>query len=111
MVAIAIAVGVLIMPVLWISIDLAAYLRARSGPAVSSIPAGHGEHDFTLLVPIYGSTKYLENVEFLKPYGRRVVFCTTATETQEFYDSLSAIARAAMSSGPPAKNGMTSLTM
>jgi cellulose synthase/poly-beta-1,6-N-acetylglucosamine synthase-like glycosyltransferase len=48
--------------------------------------------DFTVLVPIYGDTKYLENVDYLKRYGDRVLLCTTGGESGEFYRSLEEIA-------------------
>jgi hypothetical protein len=53
---------------------------------------GVSDDDFTLLVPIYGDVKYLENVEYLRQYGEKVVLCTTGEETQEFYQQLQEIA-------------------
>jgi len=29
--------------------------------------------DFSVLVPIYGNVKYLQNADYLRPYGRGVV--------------------------------------
>ncbi len=49
--------------------------------------------DFEVLVPIYGAIRYLENVEFLRPYGERVVLCTTTDETAEFNAGLEQVAR------------------
>ncbi len=49
--------------------------------------------DFDILVPIYGEIRYLENVEFLRPYGHRVVLCTTTDETAEFNAALDRLAR------------------
>lgn len=45
--------------------------------------------DFEVLVPIYGDIRYLENVEYLRTYGSRVILCTTSSESDEFYDALS----------------------
>jgi cellulose synthase/poly-beta-1,6-N-acetylglucosamine synthase-like glycosyltransferase len=87
-------IGMFLMPIVWILIDLAAFSRARPGAAVASIPAGTGVHDFALLVPIYGSMRYLENFEFLKDYGRRVILCTTSTESDEFMRELRRVAAA-----------------
>lgn len=50
--------------------------------------------DFTVLVPIYGSLRYLENVGYLAAYGTRVRLCTTSGETAEFYDGLELLRRA-----------------
>ena len=47
--------------------------------------------DFEILVPIYGSLDYLENVSYLKPYGSRVVLCTTNAESEDFYRGIRAL--------------------
>lgn len=44
--------------------------------------------DFALLVPIFNSTKYLTNIEFLKKYADRVVLCTTTNEEESFINEL-----------------------
>ena len=49
--------------------------------------------DFDILVPIYGEIRYLENVDFLRPYRDRVVLCTTTDETAEFDAALDRLAR------------------
>ncbi len=48
--------------------------------------------DFNVLVPIYGSVRYLENVGFLAAYGDRVILCTTTVESAEFDRELEGIA-------------------
>ena len=48
--------------------------------------------DFNVLVPIYGSITYLENVEYLRQYGDRVILCTTTSEKPEFDRALDDIA-------------------
>lgn len=50
--------------------------------------------DFTILVPIYGNIKYLENVDYLRQYGQKVTLCTTGDERPEFYQQLRDIADA-----------------
>lgn len=49
------------------------------------------EH-FAVIVPIYGNIRYLENVEYLSQYGRRVWLTTTTVETEEFDTAIDAIA-------------------
>ena len=78
----------LILPFSSIIIDMLASLLARKKQYVYS---GITNDDFTLLVPIYGNIKYLENVEFLSHYGVKVVLCTTGDESKEFYDDLQAL--------------------
>lgn len=70
-------------------LDTVAGLRARGFGRKATID---WYDDFTVLVPIYGNTKYLENVDYLKRYGDRVMLCTTGGETGEFSRSLNAIA-------------------
>ena len=78
------------LPVLAMALlDTVAGLRAR-GLGHKDTKAWHA--DFTVLVPIYGSARYLENVGYLAQYNSRVVLCTTAGETPEFYADLAAIA-------------------
>jgi cellulose synthase/poly-beta-1,6-N-acetylglucosamine synthase-like glycosyltransferase len=60
---------------------------------VSHLPADRRSvEDFTVLVPIYGHIRYLENVEFLRPYGAKVVLVTTTIESAEFNLALEAVA-------------------
>ncbi len=49
--------------------------------------------DFEVIVPIYGSIDYLENVEYLRQYGDRVLLCTTTSERPDFDRALDDIAR------------------
>ena len=44
--------------------------------------------DFALLVPIFNDVKYLTNIGFLEKYGRKVVLCTTTSETPQFMHNL-----------------------
>lgn len=50
-------------------------------------------NDFALLVPIFNSTKYLTNIDFLKKYSRHVVLCTTTNETPEFIAELEGLSK------------------
>ncbi len=77
------------VPIMAIVLDVTAQVYARRkrytfGDEIND--------DFTLIVPIYGNIKYLENVEYLHQYGSKVVLCTTGDEQQEFYDQLQKIA-------------------
>lgn len=49
-------------------------------------------HDFTVLVPIFGDISYLRNVEFLSRYGSRVLLCTTTQESDQFNRDIEAVA-------------------
>jgi hypothetical protein len=49
--------------------------------------------DFSILIPIFNDIKYLKNVEFLKPYGSRVVLCTTTKESAAFNEALTAVSK------------------
>lgn len=81
----------LVLPVLWIGIDMVAGIRERRKPS-SEYDGTHRCDDFSVLVPIYGSTSYLENVDYLKNYSGRVILCTTSGETNDFYEQLDVIA-------------------
>jgi len=50
-------------------------------------------HDFTVLVPIYGQIKYLENSEYLSQYGKQVMLLTTGGESKAFMRDLKSIAK------------------
>ncbi len=82
---------IIAVPLFWFAIDITASLRARTPPPLGT-PDPPLEHDFTVLVPIYGKVRYLENAEYLSEYGLRAVLCTTSGESAEFYRDLEAIA-------------------
>jgi hypothetical protein len=50
--------------------------------------------DYLIMPTIYGDISYLKNLEFLKQYANRVVICTSAYESAEFYSALDAICQA-----------------
>jgi hypothetical protein len=88
----ALLLGLLVVPVLCALVDIIPAARATRG-LVFSIPEDRRTNeDFTVLVPIYGSIRYLENVAFLRAYGRRVVLVTTTSESAEFNESINEIA-------------------
>lgn len=89
---IGLAVSVLALPLLFTLVDMVGSVRARNARADYAPPTP--VEDFEVLVPIYGSVRYLENVDFLRTYGSRVLLCTTTTETDEFNRELDAIAQA-----------------
>jgi len=102
----ALAASLLLAPLVLCWVDMVAPLRA----AVRRPPhlAAGASADFNVLVPIYGSINYLENVEYLRDYGDRVVLCTTDAETAPFYRRLTAIAEAngfRIFYGPPGTEG------
>lgn len=84
------AVTLLFLPTLALMIDAVGSIRARHARTVATEPARN--EDFSVLVPIYGSMRYLENAEYLAAYGERVVLCTTTAESPEFYTELEAVA-------------------
>lgn len=79
-----------IIPLTAILIDGIVGLRSRK---IERTLSNKHNHDFTVLVPIYGNAKYLENIKYLSTYGSRVVLCTTGDESDEFYADLENIAR------------------
>ena len=97
--------ALLLVPFLLIACDAAGGLRGGQAPNNRRIHARGRRalreamrtyepvEDFAILVPIYGAITYLENVAFLRPYGDRVVLCTTTEETAEFNTGLEQVAR------------------
>jgi cellulose synthase/poly-beta-1,6-N-acetylglucosamine synthase-like glycosyltransferase len=83
--------SMLFLPASLAMFDLFGGLRARHKKALEL--SGRSVDDFEVLVPIYGSLKYLENVDFLADYGRRVVLCTTSSESPEFECGLEILCR------------------
>ncbi|MET1086538.1 MAG: glycosyltransferase family 2 protein [Arthrobacter sp.] len=83
----------LLLPALAVLID--GFAAGRSVLFRNRAPgAAEDGTTFEILVPIYGDTKYLANIEYLRAYGNSVIFCTTNGETQEFNASLQRIAAA-----------------
>ena len=89
----ALLVGLVFVPILAAAVDIIPASRATRG-VVFPIPDDHRSNDdFTVLVPIYGNIKYLENVDFLRPYSRRIVLVTTTSESRDFDRALDEIAK------------------
>ena len=87
-----VSVSILLLPLAIACIDVVGAVRARyAAPAPTD---GVTCEDFNVIVPIYGSIGYLQNVEYLSAYGDRVVLCTTGSETPEFMAALERIAAA-----------------
>lgn len=57
-------------------------------PSRSRIPP------YYIMPTVYGDISYLKNISFLKKYNKRVVICTSAYESEEFYGELRKICRA-----------------
>ena len=87
MIVITLLVGILF----WIGIDIWAGITSKWYKAVE-LNSNITSDDFSVLVPIYGNVKYLQNADYLRPYGNRVVLCTTSGESEEFYRDLEDIA-------------------
>jgi hypothetical protein len=85
--------SLVLVPLLGALVDMIPASRAIGG-VVFPLPDDHRtQEDFTVLVPIYGNIKYLENIAYLRDYGRRVVLTTTTNETPEFNRELHRIAQ------------------
>ncbi len=85
----ALVAATLLLPLVLVLLDVVAIFRGRALP---DDLAGAWSDDFDLLVPIWGSTRYLTNVDYLSRYAERVVLVTTTAESPEFYADLRTIA-------------------
>ncbi|GGY00269.1 glycosyltransferase family 2 protein [Streptomyces minutiscleroticus] len=83
---------IVFVPLLVAAVDLVSPLLTGRRHTFDVGPRTVPCQDFEVLVPIYGDIAYLENVEFLRPYGVRVLLCTTDAESPEFYAALRALA-------------------
>ncbi|NYH86619.1 glycosyltransferase family 2 protein [Actinopolymorpha cephalotaxi] len=79
------------VPAVAVAVDALASLRARG--RVYAFAGTRANSDFEVLVPIWGSIRYLENADYLSAHGDRVVLCTPAGESDDFYSDLYALAR------------------
>ena len=89
----------LLLPALAVSIDALAAARSSRfrniRPGTPGEPGVAGTNaQFEVLVPIYGDTRYLTNLDYLRQYGRGVILCTTSGETAQFHSALKGIAAA-----------------
>ena len=81
----------LLLPSTLACLDLFGGLRARHKRVIAT--DGHSVSDFNVLVPIWGSLRYLENVAYLASYGSRVILCTTDQESEEFNREINELSR------------------
>lgn len=83
-------VGPLVLPAILAVLDMLGGLRARHKDVLAA--SGARVEYFNVLVPIWGETRYLENVNYLAAYGGRVILCTTASESPDFNRDIDALA-------------------
>jgi cellulose synthase/poly-beta-1,6-N-acetylglucosamine synthase-like glycosyltransferase len=84
-----------VIPALTMLVDVIAPVRARLNRrlAVLAIDASTEPcRDYTLIVPIYGDMRYLQNEDYLRQYGDRVMLTTSSAETASFYAEFQATA-------------------
>lgn len=82
------------VPMLAVIIDLLTQMRSRI-TAINYFPVTQDTPrctDYTIIVPIYGDFKYLENIKYLDQYGSRVLLTTSQSETKEFYAQMARVA-------------------
>ncbi len=82
----------LAIPVLMSLIDFIIILRSKFATQHKISHETKDLEDFTILVPIFGSTEYLKNVDFLTKYRTHVILCTTTKESDEFNNNINSIA-------------------
>jgi cellulose synthase/poly-beta-1,6-N-acetylglucosamine synthase-like glycosyltransferase len=93
--AVDLVLPLLFIPMLVVSIDLFTQVRSRM-TSINYFPLAEDTArctDYTVIVPIYGDIRYLENVEYLRQYGDRVLLTTSRGETDEFYSEFLRIAQ------------------
>jgi hypothetical protein len=88
----ALGLSFLVIPLTLMMLDTAGALRARFVDP-TEIRALWSD-DFEVMVPIYGSMRYLENIEYLAGYGDKVLICTTTAESAQFYAELDSVTAA-----------------
>jgi hypothetical protein len=81
-----------LIPLASVAVDVLPAFRAARQRVCEITDATVGVDDFEILVPIYGSLRYLENVEYLRAYGSKVVLCTTTEEDPQLLDGLDQLA-------------------
>lgn len=82
----------IIVPLLVSMVDFITLIRSRFILPDEVTPSDPRNYDFTILVPIFGNTSYLKNLDFLANYSRHVILCTTTRESDEFNSELAKIA-------------------
>src|SRR5579864_2030750 len=79
----------ILLPLFWVLLDVAAAARARNKAYTFG---GNRLNDYTILVPIWGDVRYLENVAYLGEASGNVLLCTTGEERDAFYAELERLA-------------------
>jgi hypothetical protein len=74
-------------------IDFLVVIRTRFITKHTVHPKVKPNEDFTILIPIFGNMKYLRNIEFLEPYAKHVILCTTTRESAEFNRDIERISK------------------
>lgn len=87
-----IILSLLLLPLAAILVDVIGAARSRVPDRAAGIAASASQASFEVLVPIYGHTRYLTNIDFLRSYGHQVILCTPSGGTTEFQRSLQEIA-------------------
>ncbi len=85
------ALFLLVLPLLGVVVDGFAGIRSRH---IRTAVGDGSTDDFRVLVPIWGSMRYLTNAAALDRYGSKVTLCTTGDETAEFYRDMHKVALA-----------------
>jgi len=92
MLDVIVIVAWVLVPLVSVAVDIVPSGRAGHRKVCDIEKSTTSNEDFEILVPIYGSLRYLENVEYLSEYGKRVVLCTSTDESEEFDQGLAALA-------------------
>jgi cellulose synthase/poly-beta-1,6-N-acetylglucosamine synthase-like glycosyltransferase len=91
----ALLLALLFVPLLVVAVDVLGQGLATRSRGYS--PIDHTTTpctDYTIVVPIYGQIRYLENVAYLRQYGDRVLLATSKNESDDFNRALLHIASA-----------------
>jgi hypothetical protein len=83
----------ILIPIIVALVDFVTVTRSKSAKKHVLNESTKPNHDFSVLVPIFGNMSYLKNVEFLKTYGDKVILCTTTKENQVFNENIERIAK------------------
>lgn len=81
------------VPILVACVDFITLLRVRIKKQQKRYKYWRGKQTYNILIPIFGDLKYLKNVEYLKPYGEKVILCTTTKESKKFNKAIDVIAK------------------
>jgi hypothetical protein len=89
-----ITIAVLFVPAVLLALsEMSPNMRASRHATLQVDEHSRRIENFAVIVPIYGHIKYLTNVDYLRPYGDRVLITTTTAETDEFNSAIEAVCR------------------